>query len=90
MLSRYVLPRAAGAEADSLPPGYRLAAAVAGRSGGSSFTALIAEGRDSGAVWAAAAAPGAATGPLGDWRSAFGHCRAARLQPLVLLYAAAC
>jgi hypothetical protein len=79
----------AGAEAGTLPPGYRLAAAVVGRAGGGAFSAFLADGREGAAVWAAAALPGVPAGPLGDWRAAFGRCRAARLQPLVLLYAAA-
>lgn len=73
----------------SSPAAYRLAAALVGRAGTAAFATLVADPGGSG-VWAAAGPPGFNAGAsLGDWGRALGQCRAARMAPLLLLYAQA-
>lgn len=72
-----------------VPSAYRLAAVVVGRSGASVFATLVAD-PGGGAVWAAAGPPGFNAGAsLGNWHTALGQCRVARMAPLLLLYAQA-
>eukprot|EP00208_Stichococcus_sp_RCC1054_P002912 CAMPEP_0206142900 /NCGR_PEP_ID=MMETSP1473-20131121/18579_1 /ASSEMBLY_ACC=CAM_ASM_001109 /TAXON_ID=1461547 /ORGANISM="Stichococcus sp, Strain RCC1054" /LENGTH=3025 /DNA_ID=CAMNT_0053538067 /DNA_START=97 /DNA_END=9174 /DNA_ORIENTATION=+ len=73
----------------SAPAAYRLAAALVGRVGSGAYATLVAD-PGGGGVWAAAGPPGFNAGAsLGDWGRALGQCRAARMAPLLLLYAQA-
>lgn len=60
-----------------------------GRVGSGAYATLVAD-PGGGGVWAAAGPPGFNAGAsLGDWGRALGQCRAARMAPLLLLYAQA-